>query len=265
MEDNKMSLPLVHPARVETHSFQPLKAWRHFRKLMADKEDTEQVFHIIRSLSGRGFVNRAENFWNSARGRETLMQKRGLVEQLDDHAALRRTAPGSLGHAYCDFMETEGLTAQGLADEYGKFASKHAQYEDLLELYADRLRDTHDLMHVLTGYGRDALGEASVLAFTYSQNPNLGTLFIAYAAAREIKKDVPANVPVYSAVREAQRHGRASRNIVDEDVIALLAMPIDDARRHLNIGKPAAYRRVHDMLQSSGVNPYDLLGSAVAA
>ena len=37
--------PLVHPDRKIT-GMRPLKAWGHFRKLVANKEDTEQVFHI---------------------------------------------------------------------------------------------------------------------------------------------------------------------------------------------------------------------------
>ena len=38
----------------------------------------------------------------------------------------------------------------------------------------------HDLWHVVTGYGRDELGEACLLAFTYAQNKNRGVGFIAF-------------------------------------------------------------------------------------
>ena len=37
----------------------------------------------------------------------------------------------------------------------------------------------HDLWHVTTGYGRDALGELSLLAFTYAQEQNRGIGAIA--------------------------------------------------------------------------------------
>src|SRR3546814_8645278 len=76
-------------------------------------------------------------------------------------------------------MEREGLTAQGLVDESLKFRHGKPRHDDKMELYGDRLRDTHDLFHILTGYGRDALGEQCVLAFSYSQTPSWGTLFIA--------------------------------------------------------------------------------------
>lgn len=257
------NIPFIHPDR-KMAKFQPLKAWGHFRKLIADKEDTEQVFHIIRSLSGSTFVKRAREFWNSPSGKNVLADRQSLVEILDDHAALRKLPMGTVAHAYCDFMEKEGLSAQGLVDEYTKFADKTENHQDLLELYGNRQRDTHDLYHVLTGYGRDALGEQCVLAFTYSQNPNLGILFIAYAGGREIKKGLK-NVPIYSAIREAQNAGKFPNKIAHQDIRALLAEPLADARKRLGIGEPTLYHKAHEIMRSGGVDPYDLLGKAAAA
>ncbi|HEX4874722.1 MAG TPA: Coq4 family protein, partial [Sphingorhabdus sp.] len=155
------AIPFSHPARTDS-GFRPLKALHHFRKLIADKEDTEQVFHIIRALSGNSFTKRAREFWSSSMGKSLLAEPQNLVEILDNHKSLRKLPMGTVAHAYCDFMEKEGLTAQGLVDEYEKFADKTEKFDDLLERYGNRQRDTHDLFHVLTGYGRDALGEQCV-------------------------------------------------------------------------------------------------------
>lgn len=257
------AIPFSHPDRVQA-SFRPRKALYHFRKLVADKEDTEQVFHIIRALSGKTFVNRAREFWSSEMGAKLLAEPQNLFEILDDHATLRKLPMGTVAHAYCDFMEREGLTAQGLVDEYEKFADKGERFDDLLELYGNRQRDTHDLYHVLTGYGRDALGEQCVLAFTYSQNPNPGILFIAYAGGREIKKGLK-QVPIYSAIREAQRNGKIAQKIAHQDIRALLAEPLAAARKRLGIGEPALYNRAHDMMRAGGIDPYDLMGQKAAA
>jgi len=257
-------LPLVHPDRPAAR-FRPFKALRHFQNLVADKEDTEQVFHIIKALSGKSFARRTEAFWNSERGKAVMAQKTSLIERLDNHAELRKMPLGSVAHAYCDFMEREGLTAQGLADEYDSFADKGNRYNDLMERYSNRLRDTHDLFHVLSGYGRDALGEQALLAFSYSQNPNLGTLFIAYAGGNVIRKDLPSSIPVFGAIREGQRHGKMAKKIVDQDIMALLPMPLEDARAMLNIKPPETYNKAHDLMRSGGVDPYDLLGDTAAA
>ncbi|MFZ1479113.1 MAG: Coq4 family protein [Sphingorhabdus sp.] len=257
------NLPFVHPDR-QMARFQPMKALRHFRNLIADKEDTEQVFHIIRALSDNRFVDRAREFWISNAGRKVLAEPETLIDILDDHAALRKLPMGTVAHAYCDFMEKEGLTAQGLADEYEKFADKTERHDDLLELYGNRQRDTHDLYHVLTGYGRDALGEQCVLAFTYSQNPNWGILFIAWAGGREIKKGL-RHVPIYSAIREAQKAGKVAQKIAHQDVRAMLAEPLADARKRLGIGEPVVYNKAHEMMRAGGIDPYDLLGQNTAA
>jgi len=252
-------LPLIHPDRRDVVNFQPVKALKHFRKLVEDKEDTEQVFHIIRALNGRNFVRQADSFWKNRRGKAILANEKSLIERLDNHDALRKYPLGGLAHAYCDFMESEGLTAQGLADEYEKFADHHDRRDDLLERYSNRLRDTHDLFHVLTGYGRDPLGEQALLGFSYSQNGNLGVLFIAYAGGREIKKDLPSSIPVFAAIREGQRHGKMAEKIAHADVGALLKLPLEEARAQLNIKPPETYNRALDMMRADGLNPYDLL------
>ena len=119
-------------------------------------------------------------------------------------------------------------------------------------------------MVLVTGYGRDALGEQCVLAFTYSQNPNPGVLFIAYAGGREIKRGMK-DVPIYSAIREAQNNGKAALKIAHQDIRALLAEPLAAARKRIGIGEPTLYNRAHEIMRSGGVDPYDLMGQKKAA
>ncbi len=250
-------LVFAHPSRT-TSSFRPLKALRHFRKLVADKEDTEQVFHIIDSLRGRNFFSEARKFWDTPLGKDILARGEYLPDILDDHDRLRKLPKGSLAQHYVDFMEREGLTAAGLVAEYDRFTASRPAYNDLVERYGNRLRDTHDLFHVLTGYGRDAMGEQCLLGFSYSQNPNLGVLFIAYAGAREMKHQVPTSVNLYAAVREGQRLGKAAKRIAQQDVAALLALPLEEVRRMLNIGRPERYFAAHDVFRAEGIDPYNL-------
>lgn len=257
------TIPLSHPDRTDG-GFRPLKAWRHFRKLIADKEDTEQVFHILEALRDSRFARSAERFFATPIGRKVMTERQYLPAMLDDHDTLRQLPEGSVGRTYVDFMEREGLTAQGLVDEFDKFRHGQPRYDDMLELYGNRLRDTHDLFHILTGYGRDALGEQCVLAFSYSQTPSWGTLFIAWAGAREIRKGLGSRYPIYGAVREGQRIGRGAQQIAYQDIEALLAEPLDAARQRLGIAEPKVYKQVHAMMRADGIDPYDLLGTKAA-
>ncbi|HEV7232881.1 MAG TPA: Coq4 family protein [Sphingorhabdus sp.] len=254
-------IPFHHPDRPGSE-FRPLKAWHHFRKLIADKEDTEQVFHVIAALRGSRFRAVAGKFWHSEKGQRLLATDQRLIDLLDDHETLQKLPAGTVGRAYVEFMQREGLSAAGLEAEYAKFTEAGTRFEDGIDRYGDRLRDTHDLHHILTGYGRDALGEQCVLAFTYAQHRNLGVGFIAYAGGFELKRRVARSSPIMKAVHEGYRIGKAAKNLAQEDIGALLAEPLADARQRLGIPEPVAYKAAHEAMRSGGVDPYNLLAAA---
>jgi len=253
-----------HPDR-QPQKFRPLKALSHFRKLIKDKEDTEQVFHIFEALPRKGFMDDARAFVESDLGRRLMVSEPYLPDLLDDHDWIDRLPEGSVGHAYVTFMRREGLSAAGLVAESDKM--RRPKFDDQVQWYANRLRDTHDLFHILTGYGRDALGEQCVLGFTYGQTGNYGNVFIAYAGGYELKRSVKGDAPVMRAIRQGQRHGKASQAIIEQDIRALLAEPLEAARARLGIGKPTLYEEAHRAYRSRGIDPYNFLAAqqAVAA
>lgn len=252
-------LPIYDDHRPEMR-LRPAKAWRHFQNLLKDKENTEEVFYIFEALPWRNLRSSAEQFLRSERGQALRASEPSLPAILDDHAALRLMPEGSLGQVYCDFMEREGLSAQGLVDEFEKFARNHEKFDDQFTWYLNRMRDVHDLLHVLTGYGRDALGEACVLAFTYSQQPSPAHLFIGYMAGLNIRKQTRGNGPVLKAVREGQKLGKACPRLCEQSITALLPLPIEQVRRQLNITPAEHYRHAHAIWRGIGIDPYDLLG-----
>lgn len=257
-------LPIYDERRPVLHT-RPGKALHHFRELLKDKERTEEVFRIFEALPWRGMRAAGTRLLRSERGQVLRAREPFLPAILDDHAALRRMAPGSLAHAYCDFMEREGLSAQGLVDEFAKFAQGKPRHHDQFQWYMNRMRDVHDMLHVLTGYGRDSLGEACVLAFTYSQQPSLAHLFIGYMAALNIRKTVPSKAPVLRAIREGQKLGKACPRLAEQSISELLPLPIEEARRRLNITPARHYQAAHAIWRGMGIDPYDLLGREAMA
>jgi ubiquinone biosynthesis protein COQ4 len=245
-------LPMVAPER-KLSGFRPLKVLHHFGKLVEDKEDTEQVFHIIEATKGRRSYAQARDFIRSHEGQRLLAENVHIPEMLDDHDRWADCGPETVAAHYIAFMKREGLSAAGLVAESHKWAPPESLPRDLTQWYFDRLRDTHDLFHVLTGYGRDALGEASLLGFSYEQNHNKGILFIAYAGARQIKKVSGTKAPLYAAIKEGRRLGRAAAKIAHQDIAALMREDINAARARLNIGKPEIYRRCLAILQDEGI------------
>jgi len=242
---------LVAPERVVS-GFRPLKVLHHYGKLVEDKEDTEQVFHIIEATKGKKAHRQAWDFIKSDEGQRLMREQTTIPPMLDDHAHWADLPENSVGKHYIRFMEREGLSAQGLVDESHKWAPPEALPQDLTQWYFDRLRDTHDLFHVLTTYGRDALGETSLLGFSYSQNHNNGVLFIAYAGAHQIKKVTGTKAPLYASVREGQRNGKAAAKLAHLDVAALMHEDINEARARLGIKPPVIYRECLAQLKEEG-------------
>jgi ubiquinone biosynthesis protein COQ4 len=259
-----LDLPLVAPER-KIGRIRPLKVLHHFGKLVEDKEDTEQVFHIIEATKGKASHRQAHSFIGSPEGQRMMREGVDIPAMLDDHARWADCGPETVAAHYIAFMKREGLSAAGLVAESHKWAPPQSLPRDQTQWYFDRLRDTHDLFHVLTGYGRDALGEASLLGFSYEQNHNKGILFIAYAGARQIKKVSGTQAPLYAAIKEGRRLGKAAAKIAHQDIAALMREDIGAARARLNIGKPDIYRQCLTILQSEGVAREQLtLGGAGA-
>jgi len=228
------------------------------QKLIANKEDTEQVFQIIEALNGRSQVANLQAFASTEAGQHLLKRREYLPPLLDDHSWIRDLPEGTVGRAYVDFMEREGLTAKGLVEESEKMGRADSRFDDDLQWFGHRLRDTHDLFHVLSGYSRDALGEACLLGFTYSQNPGRGVIFIAYMAARQLAKNLPKEARVMDCLWEGKRNGKIASKIVREDVIALLHEPIEDARKRLNIRRPVAYLNALKVCAEGGIAASDI-------
>ena len=247
---------LRDPRRPEPRYSLP-KAFHHFRELLKDKEETSHVFKIFESLPSKSFMPRVRSLTLSEYGEQLRRDEPYLPPILDDHDTLRRMPKGSVAHAYCDFMEREGLSAAGLVEEAEKLGNP--KYGDLVEWFAFRSRDTHDLMHILTGYGRDGLGEQCVLLFTHGQSPSHGHLLIGYAGALHIKKITRSKAPVLKACRQAHRTGKVCPPLVGLSIRELLAMKLEDARDVLGIPDPHWYRECHRIWRNEGIDPYDLI------
>ena len=144
------------------------------KKLIADKEDTKQVFVILEALAGNSGLRAFKRFQKTSKAQDILTAEKPLVDYLLDRDWLASLPKGSLGERYYNFTKVEQITADGLTDASieGRDEEREMSAEQIK--YHERMRDAHDLWHVTTGYGRDPLGELCLLAVTWRQLGNLG-------------------------------------------------------------------------------------------
>ncbi|MDE2355315.1 MAG: ubiquinone biosynthesis protein [Alphaproteobacteria bacterium] len=217
------------------------KALAALRRLLSDKEDTGQVFEIMRALSGDSTPRGYRRLLATNEGGRLAYERLELAPRLMDDAWLDSFAAGTVGAAYRDFVRRENLSAEGLA-EVSRQNAVQAEQPHPYAWYGRRIRDAHDLWHVLTGYGRDGLGEACLVAFSYAQTRSLGWALIALGAALRARREGLKSAA--KIIWEGYRRGQAAAWLPGEDYERLMAEPLEAARRRLRLSPPPLYLAV---------------------
>ncbi|MGV8997967.1 MAG: Coq4 family protein [Parvibaculaceae bacterium] len=227
---------------------EPLKAWRAVKALIANKEDTGQVFKVIDALAGDADNRMYTRFMKTETGKRIVAEDRDLIAILNDRERLKALPEGTLGRTYFEFMDSEGLTADGLV-EASEEAPRRYERAGAEKIFGDRMRDSHDLWHVTTGYGRDGLGELSQLALYYAQTKNRGIGLIVLMGAYNSAKQVPG-VGIWKAVREGYRLGKTASWLPAADWENLLEKPLGEVREILGMKTPAIYKAIEPITSS---------------
>lgn len=212
-------------------------AWRSLQKLLADKEDTRQVFEIMRALNGKSTAHGYLRLLETPEGGRIAFERKEFADRLMDDAWLDSLPEGSVGAAYRTFIRTEQLSADGLA-EVSREGVADVDNPHPYAWFARRTRDVHDIWHILSGYHRDALGEACLVAFSYAQTGGLGWALIAFGAASRSRG---TGHPAIKAIWQGYKRGKAAKWLLGEDYERLMAEPLEAARLRLGITPPTIY------------------------
>ena len=82
----------------------PLQALRSVRALIANPENTGEVFRIIDALKGGSLARAVARMEADPQGSALLRSKPRILSVLSDREALRALPAGSLAWAYLDFV-----------------------------------------------------------------------------------------------------------------------------------------------------------------
>jgi ubiquinone biosynthesis protein COQ4 len=208
------------------------RASRALAALLRDPDDLPKVFTLIDSISGTAPHRLLLAFRRSESGRRLLRDRPDIVPILADRAGLRALPEGSLGRAYLAFVESEGISPEGIKTASDVISPRAGAFSFLNQ----RMRDTHDLWHAATGYQGDVLGEVSLLAFTLAQHWNTGVAFIVLAGLMKGFGRMETSV-----IREGYRRGRAAAWLPAQEWEELIPLPLGEVRARLKLGTPPVY------------------------
>jgi len=233
----------------QLNRIKPIQAGLAVSRLLRDPDDTGQVFKILEALKGNSLGLAHRRMQLDPRGQQLLEEQPNIVSVLNDREALLAMPEGSIGRAYYDFVHHEGLSADGLiasSEEAPRF-EKMGRNERWL---GDRLRDIHDLQHVMTGYGRDTLGELCLLSFMTTQTPSRGIDFIIFMGRTKGQKENP-DLDLKSLVREGREIGQSADWMLFTRWEDRLHEPLEKVRAELGFIPPSKYRAALETLEGS--------------
>jgi ubiquinone biosynthesis protein COQ4 len=220
------------------------RALRAARTLAANPDDLPQVFTIIESLSGNTLQRIGDRMQRDAVGSRLIAARPDIVDRLADHEGLARLPEGSLGRAYLAFVEREGISPEGIRAAATRGMTANRTLPAPLDWVHARQRDTHDLWHAAVGYSADLLGEASLLAFILAQSWNPGIALILAIGIVKTASFPGGGTAARRSIADGFRRGLKAKWLPAQDWESMLALPLEDVRRRLDLEAPPVYQEV---------------------
>ena len=222
------------PPRVPRRKVQWRRIVQLLRELRENPKDTEKAFEMFEAVGGRGDEGLFRRFALTQEGQELLAERPALLDLLGDREALAALPVGSFGRAYLAFAEENGFAADGLLKSRDEaFAGLDDDLDPDLRWFFDRLTLSHDLWHVLTGYGTDEAGELALLGYSRAQGLN-GRAVTIFA----LLGTLIGGLEVQRFMRQAHRRGKHTDCRVVQRWEELLPLPIETVRARLNLASP---------------------------
>lgn len=198
---------------------------RALSRLLRDPDDTAQVLILGLAINAARLPQLLMRVLAAEGGLRLLAEGPVIDSRTVDFERLRSLPEDSLGGAYARYLDDNGLDPDLFQPPPG--------LPEVARNLATRVRQTHDIWHVLTGYAPDVPGELALQGFTFAQlrMPSsflIATLGTAIKAPREARR-----------VWDGYRRGRDAAFLPVVRFEALWDRPVGEVRAQLGI-RPAA-------------------------
>ncbi len=202
-----------------------------------------RAFRLTVHMGGRVLHERRLSMRDHPLGRRLLDERPDLCAALNDMSELGAMPEGSLGRAYHTFMDhpetIPGYMLSGLIYKDDWF-DKIPMDEELRWAF-ERWIQTHDLMHVVSGYGADLAGEGLNIYFTLAYNMGMSwrmAFWTPFGLAPRLMRPDVGRRRWLGYLREAWERGSAAREFLPFESVPweeLLAQSLEDARHTLGL------------------------------
>lgn len=233
-------------SRYKRNYFYAFKSLVMWMSNPVSEDGPKYIFRLIYSALGSQVHNIAERMEGKPECQQLLEEKPNLGQVLADMERLRTMPQGSLGRKYYDFMNGDdvipGYIIGGMVYRDGHF-DKLSDWSDTAKFMLERAGNTHDITHMISGYGTDLAGEVLNIPFSVGgsgvsrrKSKALGAV-IAILFWPVILPTIGIRQWVKVCIDSGERGAimAEKNNVIEIPFEAMLEMPLLVAREKLNI------------------------------
>ena len=144
-----------------------------------------------------------------------------------DLQKLQTLPEGSLGRCYADQLISQSITPDTLIDP--------SPVTNANEFVIHRLKETHDIVHVLTGFGVDGISEIGLQGFNLAQNRSpLAVMLIFGSMLSSLQNDDPLE-PLLRALAHGFQMGLDAELVVGRKLEEGWERPLQEWRKELKL------------------------------
>lgn len=191
----------------------------HALKILSDDPGNTYYGPLINiCMDSETYARLARTWRDSAEGRQLLDERPTLQGRELDLEALARLPAGTLGREFMRYFQDNGIEP---------FITAFPVHTDV-DYLGKRYRETHDLLHILTGYATDEPGEMELQAFVLGNlHVRQAALILTYSITRRIKRHGFKGLAAHlRELRLAYRRGQRSREVLSVRYERLWDQPV---------------------------------------
>ncbi len=239
---NTTAIPMNEIPPRPHNPFRLRRGIRAMRELIAVPDDTAKAQDFALAVGGASEEWRFQRFVRSAEGARLLRERPSLVDALSDREHLASLPESSFGAAYLRYLDGHDYQPASLLELRRDVEAEWVRRREREPLdsartwFRDRVQLTHDLFHVLTGYGTDGIGEATLLVFCRPHMGGGASSLLVFGAALEAWRLIGNEWLRYA--RETHRRALRAGHLLGQHWEELLPQPLAHVRESTGVGAP---------------------------
>jgi ubiquinone biosynthesis protein Coq4 len=205
------------------------KALYSLARLVKDPNRLPEVFEIADALATPKVMQPIVDEMSHDSGVRRALDERHRIEI--DLVALRKLPRGTLGREYAEHMIAANLDPKSIPT---------IPSPDAISFFRAHMYETHDIWHVVAGFGVDLVGELGLQAFYMAQTPgHLPALLLSVGFLRGGIFDGKLIKPFMDALVRGYTVGKKAKPFFGVHWDELWHLPLADVRARLGVDLPS--------------------------